>query len=487
MDQLMDLPDDLLWRILGYCDVLTLCTARLVCNRLRQSATCDLKTLYPNCATLEQLAPTDFPRFAGVTSLQLSIKSVSQLELLAHPRIAPVVTHVDVRLDHFLRYEPAARALVKVMLLPKLRSLCVTVHNEEDLCDIACLHPGGFEDLQVYANFERPDVQGYGFFDVSLLTRFTNLNSLGFDIVDTAAPSLGSLTCLHNLRSLYICSCDSVVGVLSKLTMLTGLTWSIWGLEKCEEIFRDMRYLTGLCHFEVTHYYGRITGEDLASVGHLTRLTCLDISWCHFADSVAVSSALVPLTGLISVGLQGNALGMALLASLNVGALRSLTLKSSCANLAVLQGATGLTHLAFECDWVDSERGLRAMLCRMSELRSLHLSFWRDIDPQNAFHLAPVLRVLTNLTELDYTKGNFDAPDDLMACASLPLLRHLVFQHVSTLTPACLPALQALSGLTELRLINNGIHLNSLTPEERLAFDVERLRRGWPRLRLVGY
>jgi hypothetical protein len=49
---------------------------------------------------------------------------------------------------------------------------------------------------------------------------------------------------------------------------------------------------------------------------------------------------------------------------------------------------------------------------------------------------------------------------------------------------ADLPALQAMSGLTGLTLRNVYIGPEDLTPEVRAGFDAERLRRGWPRLKL---
>jgi hypothetical protein len=67
---------------------------------------------------------------------------------------------------------------------------------------------------------------------------------------------------------------------------------------------------------------------------------------------------------------------------------------------------------------------------------------------------------------------------------ALPHLRELTFWGMQRITPACLPALQAMSGLTTLRLGKTMVPMVDLTPEVRAAFDVERLRQGWPRLNL---
>jgi hypothetical protein len=76
---------------------------------------------------------------------------------------------------------------------------------------------------------------------------------------------------------------------------------------------------------------------------------------------------------------------------------------------------------------------------------------------------------------------------DAAACASLPALRTLQLSGIPEVTPACLPALQAMSGLFELTLFNTGVRSRDVTPEVRAAFDIERDKRGWPRLKLVCY
>jgi hypothetical protein len=69
-------------------------------------------------------------------------------------------------------------------------------------------------------------------------------------------------------------------------------------------------------------------------------------------------------------------------------------------------------------------------------------------------------------------------------CVALPHLRELEFWGMSRVTPACLPALQAMSGLTHLTLRDSTIHRDDVAAEVRAAFDVESIRRGWPRLKI---
>jgi hypothetical protein len=147
----------------------------------------------------------------------------------------------------------------------------------------------------------------------------------------------------------------------------------------------------------------------------------------------------------------------------------------------ILQRATTLTHLHCRCHLDGREHGLGAALAAMTGLRSLRLRITND--SREAFKLAPVLRALTNLTSLVYS-GDFMPDTDIAACASLPALRSLEFRGIRVITPACLPALQAMTGLTALTLARTGIFCRDVTSGVRAAFNAERLCRGWPPLKL---
>jgi hypothetical protein len=123
---------------------------------------------------------------------------------------------------------------------------------------------------------------------------------------------------------------------------------------------------------------------------------------------------------------------------------------------------------------------LGQVIAEMTRLRSLDLG---STGNYKAFDLDSILRGLTGLSTLR-CKGKFAADMDLEACGSLPGLRVLELSDTEEVTPACWLALQAMSSLTELVLRSTGIYKEDLTPEVRAAFDLERVHRGWPCLRL---
>jgi hypothetical protein len=213
-------------------------------------------------------------------------------------------------------------------------------------------------------------------------------------------------------------------------------------------------------------------------------LTHLDISDCELAQCVARSSALVPLTSLVSLGLHCSTVGLSILPGLHLEAFQSLTLRRAKGNVSFLQRAAGLTALEFIGCRLAAQRphGLDAALSAMSRLRYLLLSIHEELEAPNPFQLAPVLQDLTTLTRLRYT-GNFIGRSDMEACASLSELRSLWLVEHPEVTPAYFPALQAMSGLTKLTLWGTGILPEHMTTEVRTGFDVERLRCGWPRLK----
>jgi hypothetical protein len=127
---------------------------------------------------------------------------------------------------------------------------------------------------------------------------------------------------------------------------------------------------------------------------------------------------------------------------------------------------------------------LEAVLARMSGLCSLHsASLGLSRVAPSCFSPVPGLACLTNRTGLIYT-GCLMVAHDVEAYVALPRLRDLMFYSMQQVTPACLPALQAMSGLSRLTLHNSLICMEYLTPRIRAAFYVERLRRGWHPLKI---
>jgi hypothetical protein len=477
----MQLPEELQWVIMGFLSVRSLCTARLVSKDLHRSASCHLKALWIPCKTLQQPPSNIFTQLSGLTRVEVSVEDEAQLHFLSQPRIAPVITHVKV--DQVIRLnslaplslaspgsELAPNDLAHLKLLPKLRKLSL----QDDISKVELL-PLRLEKLVLWG-----ETSG----SLSPLNGLLGLKSLTID-VHRSVSSLGSLTALINLRVLQVVCESGPPGMLSTLTRLTELILNIYGTTRAVgSIFPELIHLTGLSSLFVPHSTVDLRLEDLACLAHLTRLTALGLDGSPLAECVTGSSVLVSLTRLGSLGICGGPLGISLLSKVNVKALEWLALTGSCRDISVLQRATRLIWLVLHWsgDGADYLPELGPTLARMSRLCQLVLHLEDEAGSTEVFHLASVLRALTNLTCLDY-KGNFTV-GDLQACASLPNLRELVLRDTREVTVACVPALQGMSGLNELKLLKTGIHQDELTPEVRARFDVERLRRGWARLKL---
>jgi hypothetical protein len=230
-----------------------------------------------------------------------------------------------------------------------------------------------------------------------------------------------------------------------------------------------------------------MTHEDLACIPRLTKLTSLRLLGSHLAGVVGGSSVLLPLTRVVSVGLNFCS-RMRHLPCLNVEELQSLTLHDVKRDISVLRRATGLTLLdlrsVFSCVGECPDE-LGHALAGMPRLCSLSLYLHLRNEEGCRPGPSPILQASASLTRLK-CRGNFGAVDpDIEACLSLPCLRSLVLCYAPQVTAASLPALQAMTGLTELVLKYTGLRQRHLTPEVRAAFDDERLRRGWPRTKIM--
>jgi hypothetical protein len=464
---------------MGHLDVRALCTARLVCRQFCQCASAHVKALQLDCTDLEQPPTISLTRLSGLTHLAVSIHKGHRLRLLAQARIAPLVTHVQVGWD-CMRDMGREEACSHFMHLPMLQSLVLPVWR----CNFELL-PLTLEELQLPYLVEK---------DASSLTRLSRLTNLVIDLSGLltrtgnhweAGQSLGTLASLHNLRSLTLCCGSSASGALSRFTMLTSLAWDMaYDDKNPRDLFPELAHLTGLSRLTLSNIRWWVRHEDLACLSPLTKLTFLGFKECDLHDDVEGSRALVPLTSLVSVQMSSVTDGKLLLPALKVESLQSLSLWCVAGDISVVQRATGLTHLQFHCfSASQSLFGLEETLARMSKLRSLSLTISELAKPPEGFHLSTVLRALTSLTKLRYC-GNFRVGTDMSACAALPGLVSLELK-THEVTPACLPALQAMSGLTHLNVRHTGIYWKDLTPEVIAAFNSERDRRGWPGLRFV--
>jgi hypothetical protein len=354
MFPLMELPEELLFTILGLLDVRPLCTARLVCRRFRQVGLSHFKALHVDCTTLEQHPTTDFTRFAEVPHFAVSSANETLLHLLGHPRIAPIITHVHVKSFQ----SPEAQiveSLAHLMLLPKLRSLSLPA-VKKGLCSMLLL-PLGLKELTMQRDSGWPGhPDGFqGMRDASPLTRYSELTSLAIDVTARGGLSVGSLTMLSSLRSLELRSCCYPDEVMSTFTMLTGLTWIVAPARRNHgPIFRGLRHLANLSRLDVAYVSQsnkEVEDEDLASIACLTGLSCLDMGSCRLPQSLAGSSVLTPLTSLVCLDLWCGRVGLSILSTLNVEGLPSLSMWRVEWNISVLQRATRLTRLEFSTNW----------------------------------------------------------------------------------------------------------------------------------------
>jgi hypothetical protein len=281
MDKITQLPEELLSTIMGSLDVRSLCAARLVCKELRKSASGHLKALELNWAELPEACLTDFGQFAGVTRLtvsgDISLDSAS-VGLIAHPRIAPLVTHVH--MTRFM-YVEQADTLPLLMHLPKLHSLrlCAT------MCEVELL-PVGLKDLILSHHMHQ---------SASPLTRFTALTGLQLDLFMDGA-SVEPLTGCQNLRSLRLsrveCKYDRFK-VVSMLTMLSSLALKLYCQQEAgATIFTNLASLTQLSQLELSEQPQVVTHESLACLSLLTNMTRLCLVGCRLDGSVAGSPTL---------------------------------------------------------------------------------------------------------------------------------------------------------------------------------------------------
>jgi hypothetical protein len=481
----MELPEELLWTIMGFMDDRTMCTTRLVCKRFRKISLSHLKALHLDCKTLKQHPTTDFTLCPAVTQCAVSFRSVSYLHLAGHPRVAPIITHIHVKAFQCPEAQ-IVESLAQLMHLTRLRPLSLPA-VERDLCSKLSL-PLGLEELKmarplgVSGSVSRP--WGYGMWDAAPLSRYCKLTELKSLMGEGVGLSVGSLASLSSLRSLELWSYGCAKGELSRFTILTSLTWILCAERNEWNIFcQGLARLTRLSQLSVRRVGGVVSIEDLACVSHLTGLTRLDIRGWNLPNMGAESTVLLPLTRLVSLEIQGGRRAMAVLSTLNIEVFESLAvIGMEREDVSVLQRATTLTHLEFTSNFgIKNGDVFGHMLATLTGLRSLSVTFFtHPRHVPDGFPLAPVLQALRGLTKLVY-RGNFMTQDGWMACASLPCLQSMEVDSAHKLTSASLAVLQAMSGLTELRL---SVLWDHRLREVRAGFDEERLRRGWPRLKL---
>lgn len=211
-EHVLQLPPDLLTTILGGLDIPTLCTARLVCKDFCESGSGHLVALRLPSTALDQPPKSLFTQLSGLKKVEVSVATQVQLDMLAHPWIAPVITHLILTLD------ASPPNMDRLFNLPKLRSLslCGKQRGIERL-------PAGLEEL--FLGF--PIKRRAGLRTASWLTELSGLTRLSILLKAGAGQALGCLTCLQNLRALDLHCGQSALWVLGRFTMLTALRWRV--------------------------------------------------------------------------------------------------------------------------------------------------------------------------------------------------------------------------------------------------------------------
>ncbi len=242
-----ELPEELLWTVLGFLDVRTLCTARLVCRQFRLSASDHLKALQLDCTDLEQRPTSSLTGLSGLTHLEVSIHCRDRLPLLSHLGIAPLITHVRLGWECFWN-EGSLETFSHISFLPMLRSLALPARA----CNYELL-PLTLEELHLGFPVEE---------DASSLTRLSGLTNLDIDLSKLAGQLLETLTSLRSLRSLTLRCGLSALGVLSRFTMLTGLAWNVdLDAQTPGGMFLELAHLTGLSELRLSSFLGEVTQE----------------------------------------------------------------------------------------------------------------------------------------------------------------------------------------------------------------------------------
>lgn len=438
-----------------------------------------IKAMALTCSDLKlQISPA-FAELTGLTGLGVSIKAEEHVCLLfAQPVLAQMVTHVHLHLPWMQPSWPRENRglLAQLADLPRLRSLVLARPGDEEV--------GSMDS--VAQRLEQLKVRGRIHFSAPHLTQFSVLQSLDVSLAKGAGRDLRQLTMLRDLRSLTLTCGASAQRNFSVLTALTALDWTVAsGPGFVPVLVLDgVAQLKALRSLTLSLRKGWLMKKHAEGISSLTALTLLDVRGLDFADCVASSPFLVPLTGLVSLAVACGVLYLSQLPLLDLEALRSLTMLRAHGEATMLSRATRLTSLGLQLSQHRALVGLDVSLAAMSGLQ--FLSLYMEGQPLGgpASSLASVVRGMPGLRGLTFS-GSVVAETDVAACASLADLRSLVLVGARGVPPADLPTLQGMSGLSVLHLSHTGVSSEDITPDVEKAFNAERWRRGWADLDLV--
>ncbi len=81
-------------KVLGFLDVWTLCTARLVCSRFCAAASNFITSIYLSATSILHEPGTNFNSFPNLARLSVSIHRKNAFQVLARPAVRDAVTHL---------------------------------------------------------------------------------------------------------------------------------------------------------------------------------------------------------------------------------------------------------------------------------------------------------------------------------------------------------------------------------------------------------
>jgi hypothetical protein len=473
------IPDDLALLVLGHLDVGALCTVRLVCRALRETASRCLRSVQLSGYDLYCHPKTNFNKFPALDRVSLTDVWPKDFRVVHGNDSRDIVTHMTLMLPLESGVQKGLRLrLPPCPPLPNLRSLSVDADFDPTRAFPLplTLHELRFPNAKCNPH-PAPLLR---------LTRLTNLAmSVRWDRDSwSQCEALASLTTLRRLEI----SCPThAISALGALTLLTYLGCTCADNEPFD--VAPLTLLQNLEHLGIGGYR-RIGTEHLSAIEGMT--------WIH---SLALHCPKLCVTTLRSLS-QLTALVLPcpknahVVEGINLEGLQDLTLRDafrlSEKELVALRRATGLTSLDF-CFNTCYRRGdsgfgskgaetWRATLSHMRRLQSLALK----PGPLGEESLFGTIGSLTTLTLLEW-RGGDPTPADVAHCARLTKLRVLsLLPQLPRLETSCDAADEyiVLAELPELRKLELCRERNDALLMEVVAkMNRSRHERGWPFLR----
>jgi hypothetical protein len=470
--------------ILGFLDVRTLCTARLVCTRFRVAASRLIHSIKLSAPDLRTRPDTNFNSFPKLQRVFIRGELPEDCDLLALPGICDAVTHVEV----FQRGVPAPL----LPPLPNLVSLDVRACHIEQGFWHDSLFPITLQELKLNGAIPCADAER--------LTRLTRLTGLCICLPPDLHEPFEGVTALTTLRELVVCGPPTQIPYLGKLTLLTRLSFLMTSFDPGLSPDLDLAPLTclqNLMHLMVCSPYPpeQLTRQHLPNIGAIASLKSLHVRLQEGPLLAALDAAyLAPLSRLTALSLRHADLGMDVpfLSRLNLEGLQSLELGSASRlgseGLGILGRATGLTklRLRFGRGAFTEPLELGSAFFRMAKLLALSL----EACPLPASSCFGAMGLLTGLTSLTWS-GAHVTNDDMDACLGLTQLRVLRITPThpapfhSRITYDTLVALAQLPELTTLEVSERfASHRAALMERIHALVKTQRHDKGWPPLNL---